>query len=279
MLKLSYCEVINLINRVELKKKAKFMLKGNARNYVPIAIIFIYTSALLSFSEKNLGILFRHYRDIFPVISSIVLWVLQSVFVVGIISFCLNIACGRNSEITDFFDQFEHTGKFFLLSLVKNFFIFLWGLLLIVPGFIAYYRYSMAEYIIAENPDISISDAIKQSKEMMNGKKGKLFILDLTFLGWTILTAVTGGLAGLYAIPYIFMSRTLFYLNVKQEYMDEQAFRKAWNEKKQQSEGGNPENSDTENNGTENSNTNSNTYFTDERKKREMENHTWSHNN
>ena len=239
MLKLSYCEVINLINRVELKKKAKFMLKGNARNYVPIAIIFIYTSALLSFSEKNLSILFRHYRDIFPVISSIVLWVLQSVFVVGIISFCLNI----------------------------------------VPGFIAYYSYSMAEYIIAENPDISISDAIKQSKEMMNGKKGKLFILDLTFLGWTILTAVTGGLAGLYAIPYIFMSRTLFYLNVKQEYMDEQAFRKAWNEKKQQSEGGNPENSDTENNGTENSNTNSNTYFTDERKKREMENHTWSHNN
>lgn len=113
----------------------------------------------------------------------------------------------------------------------------------------------------------------------MNGKKGKLFILDLTFLGWTILTAVTGGLAGLYAIPYIFMSRTLFYLNVKQEYMEEQAFRKAWNEKKQQTEGGNPENSDTENNGTENSNTNSNTYFTDERKKREMENHTWSHNN
>lgn len=269
MLKLSYCEVINLINRVELKKKAKFMLKGNARNYVPIAIIFIYTSALLSFSEKNLGILFRHYRDIFPVISSIVLWVLQSVFVVGIISFCLNIACGRNSEITDFFDQFEHTGKLFLLSLVKNFFICLWGLLLIVPGFIAYYRYSMAEYIIAENPDISISDAIKQSKEMMNGKKGKLFILDLTFLGWTILTAVTGGLAGLYAIPYIFMSRTLFYLDIKQEYMDEQAFRKAWNEKKQQTEGVNKENDCNDGNSD----------FTDERRKREMENHTWSHNN
>ena len=242
MLKLSYCEVINLINRVELKKKAKFMLKGNARNYVPIAIIFIYTSALLSFSEKNLSILFRHYRDIFPVISSIVLWVLQSVFVVGIISFCLNIACGRNSEITDFFDQFEHTGKLFLLSLVKNFFICLWGLLLIVPGFIAYYRYSMAEYIIAENPDISISDAIKQSKEMMNGKKGKLFIL---------------------------MSRTLFYLDIKQEYMDEQAFRKAWNEKKQQTEGVNKENDCN----------NGNSDFTDERRKREMENHTWSHNN
>ena len=263
-----------MTNRVELKKKAKFMLKGNARNYVPIAIIFIYTSALLSFSEKNLGILFRHYRDVFPVISSIVICVLQSVFVVGIISFCLNIACGRNSEITDFFDQFEHTGKLFLLSLVKSFLICLWGLLLIIPGIVAAYRYSMAEYIIAENPDISISDAIKQSKEMMNGKKGKLFVLDLTFLGWIILSAITGGLVGLYSIPYIFMTRTLFYLDAKQEYMDEQDFRKAWNEKKQQSEGANTEDGNAENNSTE-----SNADFTDERKKREMENHTWSHNN
>ena len=265
MLKLSYCEVINLTNRVELKKKAKFLLKGNARNYVPIAIIFIYTGALLSFSAENLGILFRHYRNIFPVISSITAWVLQSVFWVGIISFCLNIACGRNSEITDFFDQFEHIGKLFLLSLVKNFFIILWGLLFIVPGFIAYYRYSMAEYIIAENPDISVFAAIKQSKEMMDGKKGKLFVLELTFLGWAILTAVTFGLAGLYSIPYIFMTRTLFYLDVKKEYMDEQDFRKAWNEKKQQSEGVNAENGNSD--------------FTDERRKREMENHTWSHNN
>ena len=104
---------------------------------------------------------------------------------------------------------------------------------------------------------------------MMNGKKGKLFILDLTFLGWTILTAVTGGLAGLYAIPYIFMSRTLFYLDIKQEYMEEQDFRKAWNKKKQQSEGVNKENDCNDGNSD----------FTDERKKREMENHTWSHNN
>ena len=65
------------------------------------------------------------------------------------------------------------------------------------------------------------------------------------------------------------MSHTLFYLDIKQEYMEEQAFRKAWNEKKQQTEGVNKENDCNDGNSD----------FTDERRKREMGNHTWSHNN
>ncbi len=81
------------------------------------------------------------------------------------------------------------------LYLMMIIFICLWSLLLVVPGIIAAYRYAMAPYLLAENPDMGVMEAIARSKEMMDGHKARLFYLQFSFLGWIILAVgVTGSL-------------------------------------------------------------------------------------
>ncbi len=93
----------------------------------------------------------------------------------------------------------------------------------------------MSEFIMAENPEISPLEAIRLSKKMMIGKKVKLFDLDLSFIGWFILSAVTFGIAGLYYLPYFRLTTANFFIDVRKEYMDELDFRAEWNARKGES--------------------------------------------
>lgn len=86
---------------------------------------------------------------------------------------------------------------------VQNLLIFLWTLLLIVPGVIAYYRYYFVKYIVAENPNIEMSEAFALSRELTNGIKMDLFILNLSFIGWNLLNIITFGLATFFIAPYM----------------------------------------------------------------------------
>ena len=78
------------------------------------------------------------------------------------------------------------------------------ALLLIVPGIIAAYRYSMAHYVLITNPDLGVMDCIRESKRLTKGWKGALFIMDLSFLGWTLLCMipVLGWLLSIWVAPY-----------------------------------------------------------------------------
>lgn len=89
-----------------------------------------------------------------------------------------------------------------LKMLVLDVTIFLWSLLLIVPGIIKYYQYYFVEYILADRPELSINDAKQVSTEMTSGQKADLFILDLSFLGWYLLGALAFGLGGFFVDPY-----------------------------------------------------------------------------
>ena len=100
---------------------------------------------------------------------------------------------------------------------------FLWNLT-IIGGFIKNYSYKMVTYIIAENPKISAKDAIKMSREMMNGNKLNSFKLDLTFLGWNILQYITFGIAGIYVGPYYTMTYTQLYKELREEYIKNKKF-------------------------------------------------------
>ncbi len=94
-------------------------------------------------------------------------------------------------------------GKNVLILFMRDLFIFLWALLLVIPGIVKSYEYSMIPYILAENPGISRERAFKISKAMMRGEKWNAFVLDLSFLGWNILSTVTAGIVGiLYSRPY-----------------------------------------------------------------------------
>ena len=89
------------------------------------------------------------------------------------------------------------------IQFLRNLFIFLWSLLLVIPGIIKSYEYRMIPYILAENPSMDYQTAFARSKSMMMGEKWNAFVLDLSFIGWHILGILTcGALSVFYVVPY-----------------------------------------------------------------------------
>ncbi|BCR35359.1 DUF975 family protein [Mariniplasma anaerobium] len=121
---------------------------------------------------------------------------------------------GKNFELL-----IEGFKKSLVTSIVANIlmgiFIFLWTLLLIIPGIIKIYAYSMTHYVIAENPEIDFMDAIKKSEEMMKGHKFRLFKLQFSFIGWFILGVLTFGVGFLFVYPYYSLAQANFYIDLR----------------------------------------------------------------
>ena len=104
----------------------------------------------------------------------------------------------------------------FMLMLRKYTFIMLWSLLFYIPGYIKTYEYSLAEYIKAENPQLDNKKVLEMSRTMTNGYKMDLFLLDLSFIGWFILTMFTGTILGyLYVFPYYYAAKAFAYEEIK----------------------------------------------------------------
>ena len=128
-----------------------------------------------------------------------------------------NISLYESSDapkIETLFSRFSYFGNAFSLRLLMFVKTLLWSLLFVIPGIIAAYRYSMAPYIMAENPDMSASSAIEESKYLMSGNKWRLFCLQLSFIGWYILAIFTAGIGGIFLIPYVKAAYTAFYLDL-----------------------------------------------------------------
>ena len=95
-------------------------------------------------------------------------------------------------------------GNILATILLRDVFLVLWTMLFIVPGIIKAYSYKLVPYLLSEDPTLSPTDAITRSREMMNGNKWNAFVLDLSFLGWHILSALTAGLLGIFYVnPYV----------------------------------------------------------------------------
>ena len=98
---------------------------------------------------------------------------------------------------------FQNYGHTFVTLLLRDVFLMLWTCLFIVPGCIKYYSYRMVPFILRENPGLSATEVINASRRMMDGHKWNTFVLDLSFIGWYLLSAITFGLVGVFwAGPY-----------------------------------------------------------------------------
>ena len=86
--------------------------------------------------------------------------------------------------------------------------------LFIIPGIVATYSYAMTEFILAEHPELTASEAIAQSKEMMTGNRWRLFCLHISFIGWDILCAFTLGIGNLWLRPYKQAANAAFYREI-----------------------------------------------------------------
>lgn len=103
-----------------------------------------------------------------------------------------------------------------LTLFLRNLYTVLWTFLFIVPGIIKSYEYRMIPYILAENPDMDRREAFQLSKDMMQGEKWNAFVLDLSFIGWQILSGITLGIVGIFwTNPYVYATNAELYLELK----------------------------------------------------------------
>ncbi len=102
-------------------------------------------------------------------------------------------------------------------NILQIVFIFLWSLLLVIPGIIAAYRYSFAVYVMIDHPEMSAMDCLRESKRLTTGYKRQLFLLDLSFIVWFLLTMIPiiGYIAQVYVTPYMESARVLYYEQIR----------------------------------------------------------------
>lgn len=109
-------------------------------------------------------------------------------------------------------------GCIVVTQFLRGLFTVLWTLLLVIPGIIKAYEYCMIPYLLADDPYLTRQDAFAMSKEMMYGNKLETFLLDLSFLGWYILNAITFGIVGLFYVnPYVHATKAELYLTLREQ--------------------------------------------------------------
>ena len=122
---------------------------------------------------------------------------------------------GEEIDIKDMFVTFTNGDlwkRSLVTSLLVSVYTVLWTMLFIVPGIIKGYSYSMAIFLIMYDTTITPQEAIKKSMEMTNGYKGDMFVFDLSFLGWALLTSLTFGILGIFwTIPYMSVAKAGIY--------------------------------------------------------------------
>lgn len=147
-------------------------------------------------------------------IISLVRFVLCGVIEMGFSQFLLNLYDGKECNIKDLFSKFHEFGRGFLQSLLRGIYTLLWMLLFVIPGIVKTYSYALTPFIMAEDPNIKPNDAITLSRELMDGHKLDLFLLDLSFIGWHLLCLLTLGIGEIFLAPYINAAHAAFYREI-----------------------------------------------------------------
>lgn len=120
----------------------------------------------------------------------------------GYYIYCMGIRQGLRMPYATLADGLAAAGKLIWCWVQVSVRVFLWSLLFVIPGIIASYRYAFAYYNILTDPSLTAGEAIRLSCEQTRGMKGALFVLDLSFLGWNLLSYITMGLADIWVTPY-----------------------------------------------------------------------------
>lgn len=189
------------MSRQELKAMAKEQIKGN------IGILFVITLIVA---------LVAGLSNIVPVVGSLAcVFVITPAFSIAIVIIYLKLVAGTKPEIAELFQHFDKFWGAFKVTFLTGLFTFLWALLLYIPGIIKALSYSMAMFILAENPDMPALEAIDRSKKMMDGHKMDLFVLYLSFIGWGLLCGITFGIAAIWVVPYMSATMVNFYNSIK----------------------------------------------------------------
>lgn len=212
-----------MLNRSALKQQAKEINKAAKVNVYSFTLLYLLLTAALTALDTfvtggQLQTLLDMYTELgfevpftiptlpMPAASAVFVGViatlLTSVLSVGHSLYHLGIRRQKHMDYMTLFDGFTFVGKVILLALVQTALITLWSMLFFFPGIIAQYRYRFAFYNLCSDPRMGVMEAIRLSCRQTRGYKMQLFILDLSFLGWALLTALTAGILSIWYIPY-----------------------------------------------------------------------------
>lgn len=192
----------------EIKSISRRKLKGNLKRpilaclvIIAIEIVSILLQELLP--KGNQGYLSFGFS------------VLLMPLAFGIIGFFITFIRDKNPEISSIFNGYKHFGKVILTNFLIGILTILWSFCFIIPGMIKSLSYSMTLYILNDNIELPIKNAINKSIKMMTGHKWKYLCLNFSFIGWILLSVITLGIGFIWIIPYISTASAVFYENLK----------------------------------------------------------------
>lgn len=184
-----------MITRRELKNLAKESLKGNWG--IAIGTLLLYEVIAYVLGATFIGSFFVGF------------------IVVGYCAVNLSLIRTKSAKVETLFSGCNNFVTNFVAYLLVQIFTVLWTLLFIIPGIVKSCSYAMTYYILNDHPEMSATEAITESRKMMNGHKMEYFILQLSFIGWILLSTLTFGLLLLYVLPYMQATNAAFYEKLK----------------------------------------------------------------
>ena len=227
-----------------IKAEARSLLHTGEVNPFKLTLFYLLISLVLD--TVNAGVSYAiESAGGFTVLSfsfvSILIGLVSLVLNAGYFCYCFGILRREQMPYDSLFDAFPFAGKVILLSIVEGIFIFLWSMLFVIPGIVAAYRYSFAMLNLCENPELGVMEALNLSKRQTFGYKWQLFVLQLSFIGWSLLVlgifliyellvaallpdsflgimlgslilTVLTGVVDIYLTPYFALSECGFYL-------------------------------------------------------------------
>ncbi len=189
-----------------LKQASRACLKGSGSNSrriifiyllvvffldVPYSLISTFLEHAMSTASGGLGALkLLHRYHTWYNLAPFILLLASMLWSVGLTAFCLHLSQGKNIGSADLFAGFRNFGRVLWLAVREWFFITLWSFLFFIPGLVAAYRYRMAVYALLDEPAISAREAMEISKRITAGHKLELFVLDLSFWWYYLLTSL-----------------------------------------------------------------------------------------
>ncbi len=158
--------------------------------------------------------------SLIPYVSSIAALLVSLPLAYGFTIMLLNVVRGSDVELNTLGEGFKDYGRILGTMLLSSVYQFLWMLLLIIPGIIKGYSYALTPYLLKDHPELKFNAAIEESMRLMSGNKMRLFLLDLSFIGWFLLGLITFGIAFLWITPYWNTARAAFYEDLMSDLRD-----------------------------------------------------------
>jgi len=245
-------EVLFMRSRVEIKAEAKDVLRSARVNPLVFSAIFIVILFVLDrivdlvetgapffslyvnqldYEPYYNDLVNGNYGDIMSQLHitpqgtffSILVGLFTTVLYGGYYIYSMGIRQGLKMPYATILDGLSAAGKLILCDILVSIKVILWALLFVIPGIIAAYRYRFAEYNLLTDDSLSVSQAIRLSCQQTQGMKGDLFVLDLSFIGWTLLASITFGILTIYVLPY-YISCELAYFEIAQQNLGRQPY-------------------------------------------------------